>query len=322
MLKYSLEGAKKGLCAYLRSQNSTCLTPLHILFWEVSEFVLAVVSLGAVAFITLLERKYLGLSQIRLGPNKVTLIGSLQPLADGVKLLAKQFLKRGLRQSLLFLVSPILLLMIFLLLWTGVLVWEGSNLASKVSCLVFFSFLGVSTYAVILTGWAIMRTFAKLGRLRGILQRLSYEVAIILAFLVILLLYREIRFNFRKTTRPELFIWWFVLWFILSMMETNRAPFDLLEGERELIRGFNIEIGSLIFVFLFLREYGMIILMSIVFAISIFGTVNIIVFVIRRLILVARSCYPRVRYDTLMRTMWQSILPITLISFYFVILNH
>lgn len=276
--------------------------------------------MGAVAFITLLERKFLGLSQVRLGPNKVTLSGLLQPVADGVKLLAKQFLKRGLSQSILFLLSPLILFRVFIRMWRVVLLWEGGNLRTKLSSLLFFSLLGRRTYVVILTGWAIISTFAKLGRLRGILQRLSYEVALILVFMIALLFIRGLSLNLRISLRLELLLIWSAVWLLLSIMETNRAPFDLLEGERELIRGFNIEMGRLMFVFLFLREYGIIIIMARIISVITYAGVAYSAFVIRRVILVARRCYPRVRYDSLMSLIWQALLPIRLLFFYLVIL--
>jgi NADH:ubiquinone oxidoreductase subunit H len=288
---------------------------LDIFFWGRQERVLMLVGLGAVAFITLLERKYLGLRQIRLGPNKVSFNGTLQPVADGVKLLTKQFIKSGLRQRFLFLVSPTLLLRLFLVTWRIVLLWVGNNLSGQFSVLLFFSVLGCGTYAVILTGWVIISSFAKLGRLRGILQRLSYEVALILVFLLPLLLIRTLSVSLRGLGAYELLLLWCVLWLLLSIIETNRAPFDLLEGERELISGFNIEIGSLIFVFLFLSEYGMIVVISGMLVLIRRGSLLLGVFFFRRVILLARSCYPRVRYDTLMRRIWQCLLPISVVLF-------
>lgn len=171
---------------------------------------------------------------------------------------------------------------------------------TKLSSLLFFSLLGRRTYVVILTGWAIISTFAKLGRLRGILQRLSYEVALILVFMIALLFIRGLSLNLRISLRLELLLIWSAVWLLLSIMETNRAPFDLLEGERELIRGFNIEMGRLMFVFLFLREYGIIIIMARIISVITYAGVAYSAFVIRRVILVARRCYPRVRYDSLM----------------------
>lgn len=191
---------------------------------------------------------------------------------------------------------------------------------TKLSSLLFFSLLGRRTYVVILTGWAIISTFAKLGRLRGILQRLSYEVALILVFMIALLFIRGLSLNLRISLRLELLLIWSAVWLLLSMIETNRAPFDLLEGERELIRGFNIEIGRLMFVFLFLREYGIIIIMARIISVITYAGVAYSAFVIRRVILVARRCYPRVRYDSLMSLIWQALLPIRLLFFYLVIL--
>ena len=210
--------------------------------WVFTSIILILLGLGGVAFVTLLERKLLGLSQVRLGPNKVTFGGLLQPVIDGVKLLFKQLHIVRASQNVLFTISPALLLVLFIVVWRWLLPWNGSIFFLKYSSLVFFSLLGVGAYMVILTGWRRARSFSKLGRLRGILQRLSFEVALILVFIVVLSFFSSFSFSYNVVLEVDVLILWLVLWLVLSLMETNRAPFDLLEGERELIRGFNIEI--------------------------------------------------------------------------------
>lgn len=246
-----------------------------------------------------------------MGPNKVTLFGLLQPVADGVKLLSKYNLRTKVRQYRLFILSPILLIILFILLWRWVVPWEGNVFLSKHNSLLYFRILGVGAYSVIITGWRSTSAFSKLGRIRGILQSLSYEVALIVVFLFFLLITK--RFNIFVNSNViilELFRLWTVLWVILALIESNRAPFDLLEGERELIRGFNIEIGSLIFVYLFLREYGIVIIIALITNVVVLGSIGYISLVLVFLMLLIRSCFPRVRYDSLMRFIWQSVLPL------------
>lgn len=156
----------------------------------------------------------------------------------------------------------------------------------------FFCLLGVGAYAVTLVGWSRVRIFSKLGCMRGILQRLSFEVTLILLFIVVLSLFNSTSLFFVIRRHAILFLW-VRLWLLIRLIESNRAPFDLLEGERELISGFNIEIGRLGFVYIFLREYGMLIVLAIV-ASSVFSSL-IFSSVFVAVLLFLRSCFPRVR---------------------------
>jgi len=289
-------------------------TLLHtIIFWAVSVIFLVLVGFGTVAFVTLLERKLLGLSQTRLGPNKVTLLGILQPLADGLKLLIKQLVLASFSQPKLFYFRPIFLLILFLLSWVFILPWNGRGILLKCPSLFFFSLLGVGAYGVIISGWRITRGFSKLGALRRILQRLSFEVALIVVFLFVLRFLK--RFFFRRTlVRIEVFFIWRTLWLTISLIESNRAPFDLLEGERELIRGFNVEIGSSVFVLLFLREYGILTVLALLIRVILRGGVRVFGLIFVIIILFVRRCFPRIRYDSLIGLIWQSVLSIRVLS--------
>ena len=281
----------------------------NISLWALRIILIILLAIGAVAFVTLLERKILGLTQIRLGPSKATVRGVLQPVADGVKLLKKQNLRNKSSQPLIFLLRPALLIRIFILIWGWFLPWLGHLFNIKHSLLLFFSLLGVRAYIIIFTGWRSTSAFSKLGRIRGMLQSLSYEVALILLFVCLLI--SANRFNLLALLRSsEVVFLWVALWVILVLIETNRAPFDLLEGERELIRGFNIEIGRLIFVYLFLREYGILIIIALITNFIIEGCNTFIRIVITRIFLLFRSCFPRFKYDSLITLIWQIILPI------------
>jgi len=291
-----------------------------VLLWVLTSLIIILLGIGAVAFVTLLERKVLGLTQIRLGPNKVTLRGLLQPMADGVKLLSKFNVRNKLRQFSLFMVSPLILITLFILLWGRVTPWEGNFILSKHNALLYFRILGIGAYAVIITGWSRTRAFSKLGFMRGILQSLSYEVALIVIFLFFLLLRKRFNIFGGSVLSWELFSGWTVLWLLLSLIESNRAPFDLVEGESELIRGFNIEIGSLIFVYLFLSEYGIVIIIAIITRIVITNKIGVVRVGLVLILLVIRRCFPRVRYDSLIRFIWQSVLPLRVFivfSFFF-----
>lgn len=270
---------------------------------------------GGVAFVTLLERKLLGLSQVRLGPNKVSFSGLLQPVADGVKLLLKEsfFLRKS--QTILFIYAPIATFRTFIFIWIISLPFWGQRVLMKYRALLFFVFLGIGAYAVILVGWRRVRVFSKLGSLRGILQSLSFEVALILTFIRVLSLLKcfMIKGIMSDSAIIEFNFLWLRLWFILSLMETNRAPFDLLEGERELIRGFNIELGRVSFVYLFLREYGIIIVLMLILSFSFKRFVFVFPFLIIASLLFIRRCFPRVRYDIIITFMWLMVLPISIL---------
>lgn len=274
--------------------------------------IIILLGLGGVAFVTLLERKLLRLRQIRLGPNKVTFRGALQPLRDGIKLLFKSSRLPYIKQRILYSAFPVGLLAFFLIMWTIVIPWEVTFSSSSV--LILLAILGIGTYLVIIAGWSPIRIFSKLGRLRSILQGLSFEVALVLVFLSICFSY--ISFSlYKQRFKIELSTIWVSLWVILILIDTNRAPFDLLEGERELIRGFNIEMRRLLFVFIFLREYGIILISSILgrlgYAINIIRTSLLLCIVF----LIIRRCYPRIRYDLLSGIIWKRILTLGLIIF-------
>lgn len=264
---------------------------------------------------TLLERKLLGLSQVRLGPRKTSFIGLLQPVRDGVKLLFKQGFHILITRRLLFFISPIVVFILFITIWGVIIPWFREISSMKYAGLLFFRLLGIGSYAIIIVGWRRLSSFSNLGSLRGMLQNLSFEVAIIIAFFSILRFFKSILLKREELISIDLIFIWVVIWIFLSLMETNRAPFDLLEGERELIRGFNIEIGRSLFVLLFLSEYGMILVIALIFRVSGLGSVGRISIVFLLIIILIRRCFPRIRFDFIITIIWVSILPLVLILF-------
>lgn len=228
---------------------------------------------------------------------------------DGVKLILKEYFYILNTQVFFFIMAPALSLILFIVAWTWLLPWLGDFFLIKYSSIFFFGVLGLSAYSVILSGWRRFRRFSKLGRLRGVLQNLSFEIALIfiffnvLIFLKIFLMKREVEFPY------EMYFFFSSFWAVISLIETNRAPFDLIEGESELIRGFNIEIGRIPFVFLFLREYGIIIILSLLWRFSLFGNLRILIIGFLRVLLFCRRCFPRLRYDLMITIIWIVVLP-------------
>lgn len=282
-------------------------TWLTIILWVFGILVLLVLGLVLVAFFTLLERKLLGFSQIRLGPNKLTFSGILQPVLDGLKLLTKHIYIPVISQALL-LIGPIISFIVFITFWVFVLPWNGSFIF-RCSALLLFLILGFRAYRVVIIGWGITRIFSKLGRLRAMLQSLSFEVSLILVFFMVLIHLNRVGLN-NFLVCSEVSITWVFLWVVLCLIESNRAPFDLLEGESELIRGFNIEISSVMFVLVFLREYGVLFSLRMLISIPFSESLRAAALLCASFILFVRSCFPRVRYDSLIVLMWQAFLPV------------
>nr|YP_009346424.1 NADH dehydrogenase subunit 1 [Longidorus vineacola]AOT84235.1 NADH dehydrogenase subunit 1 [Longidorus vineacola] len=284
-----------------------------MMLWVFIFILLLLCGLGAVAFVTLLERKLLGLSQIRLGPNKLILLGVLQPVLDGLKLLLKETLHMLLAQSFLLAIGPMIVLLIFFIILGLLLPWAGSGvLMNHYSFLLLFVVLGLGTYSIMVIGWASTSPFSKMGSLRSMLQSLSFEVALVLVFFFPLFLFSSLSMKNEMEGGIELFPW-ALTWVFLVLMESNRAPFDLLEGESELISGFNIEMSSTLFVFIFLSEYGTLMALGVLTSIGLQGGLSMASMSAVVISLFIRSCYPRVRYDVLMSMMWQAILPLSLV---------
>lgn len=255
--------------------------------------------------------------QNRKGPKKVRFIGLLQPVTDGIKLLLKKFIYPVNRREKFFFYSPIFAFLLMLFKWFVFRVWLNHQFIVILRIIIFFCFRRMKVFTLLGSGWGRNSKYSLLGSLRGRIQVISYEVALLtLKFLPCCFQssYKFLSF-FKKVRIYILFLLpIFILWIIRMVRETNRAPFDFAEGERELVSGFKVEYGSFSFALLFLAEYGRIILVSFIRRLFFLPKVVFINVVLGKIIcfffIVFRGSFPRWRIDFLMNLGWKIILPI------------
>ena len=291
----------------------------------------------AVAYLTLAERRVIGFMQLRKGPNVVGAFGLLQPFADALKLMAKETILPAGANKIVFMLAPMLTFVLAIVAWAVIPFGEGLVIADiNVGILYLFAISSLGVYGVIMAGWASNSKYAFLGALRSAAQMVSYEVSMGLVIINVLLCVGSL--NLSAIIEAQRGMWFalpllpmFVVFFISTLAETNRAPFDLPEGESELVAGYFVEYSSMSFALFFLGEYANMILMSAMTTVLFLGgwlppfdiwPLNIIPgpiwFIVKIMFVLfvflwVRATTPRYRYDQLMRLGWKIFLPFSLL---------
>ncbi len=299
----------------------------------------------AVAYLTYAERKVIGYMQVRLGPSRVGPKGLLQPIADAVKLLTKEVLIPSGANRFLFVISPILVIAPALAAWAVVPFADGMVLANIDAGLLYvLALTSLGVYGVIMAGWASNSKYAFLGAMRSAAQIVAYEIAMGFALVGVLMAAGSLNLEQIVNAQRGGFLNWFwlpllplfMVYFISGVAETNRAPFDLAEGESEIVAGFHVEYAGMTFAVFFLAEYANMILISALTATlfmggwlspfegypvlgALFGVIPGFVWFVLKVCfclffyLWFRATFPRYRYDQVMRLGWKVLIPVTLV---------
>ena len=314
--------------------------------WTVVHILMVVLPLmGAVAYLTLVERRVISAMQGRIGPNRVGPLGLLQPMADGLKLLFKEIIRPTKSNLYLYIVAPMLSFVPALLAWSVMPVAEGWAIADlNIGLLFLLAMTSLGVYGVIVAGWASNSKYAMLGALRAAAQVVSYEIAMGFTFVGVLMAAKSMNMtDIVLAQSGGLYHWYalpmfplFVVFWISAVAETNRAPFDVAEGESEIVAGFHVEYGGMVFAMFFLAEYANMILVASLAVILFLGGwlspfegipfldqatqwvpsvfwfgAKLSFFLL--LFLWFRATFPRYRYDQIMRLGWKVFIPLTFV---------
>ena len=316
------------------------------LVWTLMKIVVIVLPLmGCVAYLTLWERKMIGWMHIRLGPNRVGPAGLLQPIADGLKLLLKEIVVPARANKALFVIAPVMTIMPALAAWAVIPFGPETVLANVNAGLLFvMAITSMEVYGVIIAGWASNSKYAFLGAMRASAQMVSYEIAMGFALVIVLMVSGSLNFIDIVAAQGKgyfadkglNFLSWnwlpllpiFVIYVISGIAETNRHPFDVVEGESEIVAGHMVEYSGMSFAMFFLAEYANMILISMLASLMFLGGwaspasfldwipgwiwLGIKTFVVVSMFIWARASFPRYRYDQIMRLGWKVFIPVTL----------
>nr|ADY86082.1 NADH dehydrogenase subunit 1 [Phelsuma laticauda] len=282
----------------------------------------------AVAFLTLLERKVLGYMQLRKGPNIIGPFGLLQPIADGIKLFIKEPIQPSTSSRMLFTTMPMLALALSMVIWMP-LTMPNTLLDMNLGVLMVLTTSSLAVYPILWAGWASNSMYALMGALRAVAQTISYEVTLGIMLISIIMATGEFTVKVLLTSQESAWLmttYWplTMMWYVSTVAETNRAPFDLTEGESELVSGFNVEYAGGPFALFFLAEYANILMMNTLSCIIFFSppypqlpelfTTNLMLktTLLTMGFLWLRASLPRFRYDQLMQLLWKNFLPLSL----------
>ena len=298
-----------------------------------------------VAYLTYAERKIIGFIQVRIGPNRVGPLGLLQPIADGLKLALKEVIFPAKSNLYLFLVAPVLAIGPALAAW-AVMPFDATMTLANINAglLYILAITSMGVYGIVIAGWASNSRYAFLGALRSAAQVVSYEIAMGFALVGVLIAAGSLNLGEIVLAQQGGILSWFwlplfplfVVYFISGVAETNRAPFDVSEGESEIVAGFHVEYSGMAFAVFFLAEYADMILISMLAAVmfmggwlspfqgipgleSMFAWVPGIIWLLMKtciflfLYLWFRATFPRYRYDQIMRLGWKVFIPVTLV---------
>lgn len=302
--------------------------------------------MGLVAYLTLWERKMIGWMHVRLGPNRVGPVGLLQPIADALKLLLKEIVIPARSNKALFILAPIMTIMPALVAWSMIPFGPDIVLANvNAGLLLLMSITSMEVYGVIIAGWASNSKYAFLGAMRASAQMVSYEIAMGFVMVIVLMVSGSLNMTDIVMTQSKgrffemgiNFMSWnwlpllpmFVIYIISGIAETNRHPFDVVEGESEIVAGHMVEYSGMSFAMFFLAEYANMILISTVASLMFLGgwaaplsILNFIpgwiwlglkTFFVVSLFIWARASFPRYRFDQIMRLGWKVFIPLTLV---------